>query len=95
MLLAIIPLSIATIVKEEVGNLEGETVSVIRGELVSSLQILRQFFGLLSPPPAAVHLANTAARKAAVVLSNSNPKNGSENMYSSFKDSPSIKAGCL
>ncbi|XP_066366778.1 mediator of RNA polymerase II transcription subunit 33A-like isoform X2 [Miscanthus floridulus] len=90
MLLAIIPLSIATIVKEEVGNLEGDTTFVIRGQLVSSLQILRQFFGLLSPPPAAVHLANTAARKAAVVLSNL--KNGSENMYSSFKDSPSTKA---
>ncbi|CAD6334493.1 unnamed protein product [Miscanthus lutarioriparius] len=90
MLLAIIPLSIATIVKEEVGNLEGDTTSVIRGQLVSSLQILRQFFGLLSPPPAAVHLANTAARKAAVVLSNL--KNGSENMCSSFKDSPSTKA---
>lgn len=90
MLLAIIPLSIATIVKEEAGNLKGETTSVIRGQLVSSLQILRQFFGLLSPPPATVHLANAAARKAAVVLSNL--KTGSENMYSSFKDSSSIKA---
>jgi hypothetical protein len=93
MLLAIIPLSIATIVKEEAGNLKGETTSVIRGQLVSSLQILRQFFGLLSPPPATVHLANAAARKAAVVLSNL--KTWSENMYSSFKDSSSIKAGYL
>lgn len=74
-------------------GLEGFNGNFLRGQLVSSLQILRQFFGLFSPPPATVHLANAAARKAAVVLSNL--KTGSENMYSSFKDSSSIKAGYL
>jgi hypothetical protein len=74
-------------------GLEGFNGNFLRGQLVSSLQILRQFFGLLSPPPATVHLANAAARKAAVVLSNL--KTWSENMYSSFKDSSSIKAGYL
>ncbi|OEL13867.1 Mediator of RNA polymerase II transcription subunit 33A [Dichanthelium oligosanthes] len=86
----IIPLSIATIVKEEADKLDGGMVSAIKGELVSSLQILVQFSGLLSPPPAAVHLANTAARKAAVVLSDL--KSGNENMCSSSKDNSSIKA---
>ncbi|KAK8458079.1 hypothetical protein SEVIR_3G299000v4 [Setaria viridis] len=91
MLLAIIPLSIATIVNEEVDKLDGGMVAAIKGELVSSLQILVQFSGLLSPPPAAMHLANSAARKAAVVLSNL--KSGNENMYSYSKDSSSIKTG--
>ncbi|CAN6328728.1 unnamed protein product [Urochloa humidicola] len=90
MLLAIVPLSITTIVKEEADKLDGGMVSTIKGELVSSLQILVQFCVLLSPPPATVHLANTAARKAAVVVSNL--KIGNENMYSSSKNSSSIKA---
>ncbi|KAF8748881.1 hypothetical protein HU200_012808 [Digitaria exilis] len=90
MLLAIIPLSIATIVKEETDKLNGGMVSSIKGELVASLQILVQFSGLLSPPSAAVHLANTAARKAAIVLSNL--KSSNDNMYISSKDSSSIKA---
>ncbi|CAL4899961.1 unnamed protein product [Urochloa decumbens] len=90
MLLAIIPLSIATIVKEEADKLDGGMVSAVKGELVSSLQILVQFFVLLSPPPATVHLANMAARKAAVVLFNL--KSGNENMYSSSKNSSSTKA---
>lgn len=90
MLLAIIPLSIATIMKEETDKMEGEMVS-IRGELQSSLQVLGQYFSLLSPPPATVQLANTAARKAALVVSNIKAEN--ENKYNSFKDSSSIKAG--
>lgn len=49
-----------------------------------------QFSSLLSPPPAAMHLANTADRKAAIVLSNL--KSGNKNMYSYSKDSSSIKA---
>jgi hypothetical protein len=91
MLLAIIPLSVATIVKEEVDKLDGGMVSAIKEELVSSLQILVQFSGLLSPPPATVHFANTAARKAAIVLSNL--KSGNENLYGYSKDSSAIKAG--
>jgi len=90
MLLAIIPLSIATIVKEEADKLDGGMVSAIKGELVSSLQILVQFSGLLSPPPATVHFANTAARKAAVVLSDL--KSGNENFYGYSKDNSPIKA---
>ncbi|XP_025805913.1 mediator of RNA polymerase II transcription subunit 33A-like isoform X3 [Panicum hallii] len=90
MLLAIIPLSVATIVKEEVDKLDGGMVSAIKEELVSSLQILVQFSGLLSPPPATVHFANTAARKAAIVLSNL--KSGNENLYGYSKDSSAIKA---
>ncbi|TVU18704.1 hypothetical protein EJB05_34815, partial [Eragrostis curvula] len=90
MLLAIIPLSITNILKEEADKLEGGMGSVIRGELLSSLQVLGQFRSLLLPPPATVHLANAAARKAALVLSNIKP--GNDNMYNSSKDSSSIKA---
>ncbi|KAG2620182.1 mediator of RNA polymerase II transcription subunit 33A-like isoform X4 [Panicum virgatum] len=90
MLLAIIPLSIATIVKEEADKLDGGMVSAIKGELVSSLQILVQFSGLLSPPPATVHFANTAARKAAVL---SDLKSGNENFYGYSKYNSPIKAG--
>ncbi|KAG2620186.1 hypothetical protein PVAP13_3NG158500 [Panicum virgatum] len=89
MLLAIIPLSIATIVKEEADKLDGGMVSAIKGELVSSLQILVQFSGLLSPPPATVHFANTAARKAAVL---SDLKSGNENFYGYSKYNSPIKA---
>jgi hypothetical protein len=91
MLLAIIPLSIATIVNEEAEKLEGGMVSIMRRELLSSIQVLGQFFSLLSPPPGTVHLANAAARKAALHLSNI--RAGNENMCTSFEDSSSIKAG--
>ncbi|KAL6865104.1 hypothetical protein ACP4OV_016255 [Aristida adscensionis] len=84
MLLAIVPLSIATIVNEEVDKLEEGTVSIRRGELVSSLQMLSQFFGLLSPPSAIVHLANTAATRALKAFD--------KNMYSCSKESSSVKA---
>ncbi|KAL6619463.1 hypothetical protein ACP70R_034602 [Stipagrostis hirtigluma subsp. patula] len=90
MLLAIIPLSIATIVKEEADKLQAGMVSTIRGDLVSSLEILQQFSGLLSPPPAVAHLANTAARKAAFVLSGL--KGVDANECSSSKKCSSVKA---
>uniref|UniRef100_A0A0D9WF09 Mediator of RNA polymerase II transcription subunit 33A n=1 Tax=Leersia perrieri TaxID=77586 RepID=A0A0D9WF09_9ORYZ len=89
MLLAIVPLSIASILKEESDKLEGGMVSVRRGELLSSLQVLGQFFGLLSPPPAVVRSANSAARKALGALSIL--KDESENIHNS-KDSSSNKA---
>ncbi|KAF0927619.1 hypothetical protein E2562_035227 [Oryza meyeriana var. granulata] len=90
MLLAIVPLSVASILKEESDKLEGGMVSVRRGELLSSLQVLGQFFGLLSPPPSVVQSANSAARKALVALSILKDRN--ENGHNSSKDRSSIKA---
>ncbi|EEE63201.1 hypothetical protein OsJ_18011 [Oryza sativa Japonica Group] len=90
MLLAIVPLSIASILKEESDKIEGGMVSVRRGELLSSLQVLGQFFGLLSPPPAVVQSANIAARKALVALSVLKDRNERGHNYS--KDISSIKA---
>uniref|UniRef100_A0A0E0DPQ7 Mediator of RNA polymerase II transcription subunit 33A n=1 Tax=Oryza meridionalis TaxID=40149 RepID=A0A0E0DPQ7_9ORYZ len=90
MLLAIVPLSIASILKEESDKIEGGMVSVRRGELLSSLQVLGQFFGLLSPPPAVVQSANIAARKALVALSILKDRNERGHNYS--KDISSIKA---
>ncbi|XP_078436898.1 mediator of RNA polymerase II transcription subunit 33A-like isoform X2 [Wolffia australiana] len=43
--------------------------SIERG-LKSSIQLLRQFSGLLSPPPSIVSAANSAAQKAATFVSN-------------------------
>ncbi|KAG8085126.1 hypothetical protein GUJ93_ZPchr0010g10160 [Zizania palustris] len=90
MLLAIVPLSIAPILKEESDKLEGGMICARRGELVSSLHVLGQYFGLLSPPPAVVRSANSAARKALVSLSIL--KDQSENIQNSSKDGSSIKA---
>ncbi|CAA6654567.1 unnamed protein product [Spirodela intermedia] len=44
--------------------------SNIKHGLISSIQLLRQFTGLLSPPPSVVMAANNAARKAASFISN-------------------------
>ncbi|CAM0957186.1 unnamed protein product [Alopecurus aequalis] len=90
MLLAIVPLAIAPILKEDADNLERGVASARKEELVSSLHVLGQFFGLLSPPPAALHAANAAATKAAVAVYSL--KAGSDNIQTS-KDSFSIKAG--
>ncbi|XP_051179961.1 mediator of RNA polymerase II transcription subunit 33A isoform X3 [Lolium perenne] len=89
MLLAIVPLAIAPILKEDADCLERGVACARREELVSSLHVLGQFFGLLSTPPAALHAANSAATKAAVAVYSLEA--GSENIHS-LRDSFSIKA---
>ncbi|XP_073105034.1 mediator of RNA polymerase II transcription subunit 33A isoform X2 [Elaeis guineensis] len=85
MLLSIVPLSIVPLVKEEYempsliskgitrsyGNGAEENNFAFRKHgLVSALQVLGQFSGLLLPPPSVVNAANSAASKAATFLSN-------------------------
>uniref|UniRef100_A0A8R7V0C6 Uncharacterized protein n=1 Tax=Triticum urartu TaxID=4572 RepID=A0A8R7V0C6_TRIUA len=91
MLLAIVPLAIAPILKEYANNVEPGVASIRIEELMSSLQVLGQFFGLLSPPPATVHATNIAATKAAIAVYSL--KAGSENIHNSSKDSFSVKLG--
>jgi hypothetical protein len=89
MLLAIVPLAIASILKEA-HNLELGVACARTEDVVSSLHVLGQFFGLLSTPPAVLHAANSAATKAAVAVYSLEA--GTENIHSS-RDSFSIKAG--
>ncbi|XP_078160914.1 mediator of RNA polymerase II transcription subunit 33A-like isoform X1 [Carex rostrata] len=63
-LLAIVPLSIVPLVNND---------PIRRLGLVTSLQVLAQFSALLTPNPAFVTLANEAATKAVVFISNANP----------------------
>ncbi|KAJ1699134.1 hypothetical protein LUZ63_007646 [Rhynchospora breviuscula] len=67
MLLAIIPLSIAPILKEESDKMhaEGTGVASRKQGLVACLQSLGQFSSLLLPPQSVVSAANDAASKAA------------------------------
>ncbi|KAH7667436.1 hypothetical protein IHE45_12G057800 [Dioscorea alata] len=87
-LLSIVPLAILSILKEDSEKsssarngsehgTEGDNYTSRRNGLVSSLQLLSQFSGLLSPPPYVVTAANNAATKAASFISNI--KNGSAN----------------
>jgi hypothetical protein len=72
MLLALVPLSIAAILKEETDVLgaEGNKSLPRRQGLVSSLQDLIQYSGLLVPPSSVVNAANAAASKAAIFKAN-------------------------
>ncbi|PIN18180.1 hypothetical protein CDL12_09148 [Handroanthus impetiginosus] len=82
MLLSITTLAVVNIVEEEGVKLSSETEQFCTGkrnciesvgrrreDLVSSLQRLDDFEGLLTPPPAVTPLANQAAAKAMVFLS--------------------------
>uniref|UniRef100_A0A0A9CRH4 Mediator of RNA polymerase II transcription subunit 33A n=1 Tax=Arundo donax TaxID=35708 RepID=A0A0A9CRH4_ARUDO len=68
MLLALIPLSIAAILKEEsdVFGAEGNKILPRRQGLISSVQDLIQYSGLLVPPSSVMNAANAAASKAAI-----------------------------
>uniref|UniRef100_A0A8R7UVI2 Mediator of RNA polymerase II transcription subunit 33A n=1 Tax=Triticum urartu TaxID=4572 RepID=A0A8R7UVI2_TRIUA len=72
MLLALIPLAIAAILKEETDacGAEGNKSLPRRLGLVSSLQDLVQYSGLLVPPSSLVNVANAAASKAAIFRAN-------------------------
>jgi hypothetical protein len=72
MLLALVPLSIAAILKEETNVLgaEGNKSLPRRQGLVSSLQDLIQYSGLLVPPSSVVNAANAAASNAAIFKAN-------------------------
>ncbi|ONM26221.1 Mediator of RNA polymerase II transcription subunit 33A [Zea mays] len=72
MLLALIPLSIAAILQEEsdMFGVEGNKILPQRQGLISSLQDLIQYSGLLVPPSSVVNAANAAASKAAIFKAN-------------------------
>ncbi|CAN6206494.1 unnamed protein product [Urochloa humidicola] len=72
MLLALIPLSVAAILKEEsdMFGAEGSKILPRRQGLISSLQDLIQYSGLLVPPSSVVNAANAAASKAAIFKAN-------------------------
>ena len=59
--------------------------------LVSALQVLGQFSGLLLPPPSVVNAANSAASKAATFLSNLKTVGG--NLGVPNRSDSSVKAG--
>uniref|UniRef100_A0ACD5WSK8 Uncharacterized protein n=1 Tax=Avena sativa TaxID=4498 RepID=A0ACD5WSK8_AVESA len=82
MLLAIIPLAIAAILKEETDACaaEGNKSLPQRLGLVYSLQDLVQYSGLLVPPASVVNVANAAASKAAVFRANYNAGGGNPSM---------------
>lgn len=100
MLFSIVPLVIVSIVKEEldtasaISNYE-QSMAVNKSTsrrhgLVSSLQLLMQYTGLLSPPPSVVNAANNAAAKAAKFIAHF--KNGSSGIGAS-QQGTSFKAG--
>jgi hypothetical protein len=93
MLLALIPLAIAAILKEETDALgaEGNKNLPQRLGLVSSLQDLVQYSGLLVAPSSVVNVADAAASKAAIFRANYNAAAGNPSM--SGQGDSSMKAG--
>ncbi|XP_047069806.1 mediator of RNA polymerase II transcription subunit 33A-like [Lolium rigidum] len=82
MLLALIPLAIAAILKEETDahGSEGNKNLPRRLGLVSSLQDLVQYSGLLVAPSSVVNAANAAASKAAIFRASCNAAGGNPSM---------------
>ncbi|XP_052161904.1 mediator of RNA polymerase II transcription subunit 33A-like [Oryza glaberrima] len=82
MLLALIPLSIGAILKEEtdVHGAQGSKSLPKTSGLVSSLQDLIQYSGLLVPPSSVVNAANAAASKAAAFKANYKSGGGNPGM---------------
>lgn len=84
MLLALIPLAISAILKEETdaSGAEGNKSLPRRLGLISSLQDLVQYSGLLVPPSSLVNVANAAASKAAIFMANYKAGGGNPSMIS-------------
>lgn len=93
MLLALIPLSVAAILKEEsdMFGAEGNKILPQRQGFISSLQDLIQYSGLLVPPGSVVNAANAAASKAAIFKVNYKAGVGNSSMMDQADSS--IKAG--
>ncbi|KAF8656551.1 hypothetical protein HU200_060610 [Digitaria exilis] len=93
MLLALIPLSVTAILKEEsdMFGAEGSRILPRRQGLISSLQDLIQYSGLLVPPSSVVNAANAAASKAAIFKANYNAGAGNSSMV--IQTDSSTKAG--
>jgi hypothetical protein len=93
MLLALIPLAIAAILKEETDahGSEGNKNLPRRLGLVSSLQDLVQYSGLLVAPSSVVNAANAAASKAAIFRASCNAAGGNPSMIG--QGDSSTKAG--
>ncbi|XP_068669237.1 mediator of RNA polymerase II transcription subunit 33A-like [Aristolochia californica] len=86
-LLSITPLTIAHVLEEDDDNLEYDSK---RCGLLSSLQVLGQFSGLLLPPGSVVIAANEAALKAANFVSNA--KSGGDGFGGVCHNNSSVKA---
>ncbi|KAJ0975421.1 hypothetical protein J5N97_017386 [Dioscorea zingiberensis] len=69
---------------------DGNKFSSKRHGLISALQVLGQFSGLLSPPPSVVIAANNAASKAHVFISSLKKGNGSRSGV--VQNGPPVKA---
>ncbi|CAD6216659.1 unnamed protein product [Miscanthus lutarioriparius] len=95
MLLSLIPLAVAEILQEESDMLgaEGNKILPQRQGLISSLQDLIQYSGLLVPPSSVVNAANAAASKAAIFKANY--KTGVGNSSLMDQTDSSMKAGPL
>uniref|UniRef100_A0A804PHM7 Mediator of RNA polymerase II transcription subunit 33A n=1 Tax=Zea mays TaxID=4577 RepID=A0A804PHM7_MAIZE len=93
MLLALIPLSIAANLQEEsdMFGVEGNKILPQRQGLISSLQNLIQYSGLLVPPSSVVNAANVAASKAAIFKANYKAGVGNTSMMD--QTDSSMKAG--
>ena len=89
MLLSITTLAVANIIEEEECELldesecspanqriEKQVMGKRRKELVTSLQLLGDYEGLLTPPQSVILVANQAAAKAIMVISNLPVSNG-------------------
>uniref|UniRef100_A0A7N0V9N6 Mediator of RNA polymerase II transcription subunit 33A n=2 Tax=Kalanchoe fedtschenkoi TaxID=63787 RepID=A0A7N0V9N6_KALFE len=97
-LLSIVPLTIAKVINDEaeidlssLQNNSNSNLSSKQQGLVSSLQNIGQFTGLLCPPPSVVGAANNAAAKAANFVSGS--KNVNMGMRGSGHNDMNLKAG--
>lgn len=89
MLLCTTTLVVANIIEEEEGELieeaersptnqrkDKEALGMCRGELVTSLQLLGEYEGLLTPPQSVIQVANQAAAKAIMFVSGHAVGNG-------------------
>ncbi|KAI4304101.1 hypothetical protein MLD38_039657 [Melastoma candidum] len=98
MLFSIIPLVIAEMIEEEESSASsdkqcmGDPPTSRRNDLISSLQILGDYQGLLTPPDSIVSAANQAAAKAVLFLSGINIGNSYLESIS-VKDIPLICSG--
>lgn len=97
-LLSIVPLTIAKVIEDDVkmdfpALQDSSGPSSKQQGIISSLQILGQFTGLLCPPLSVVGAANNAVAKAAMFLSES--KNGNAEIRGHGHGEVNVKAGKL
>lgn len=102
-LLSIVPLAIARVLDDETelcsstrqcgikSGIDGKDHASRKHGLISSLQVLGHFSGLLCPPASVVSAANGAATKAASIISD--PKNLKDGIIGGSSIDTNIKSG--